>query len=390
MTKLFDITGKAVAGEWGKDDEVGNGIPVLRTTNFTNEGIVNYDDVVTRTITKKNIEEKYLRPGDIIIEKSGGSDKQPVGRVIYFDGPEHKYLFNNFTGLLRVKDQEKWIPKYIFYSLFAAYRQGKTRRFENKTTGLHNLQTDSYIKSFEIKDSSINIQKKVCVILDNLRDQITLYKQELQKLDELTKARFVEMFGDLVQNDMNWNFDKLGNLCDVRDGTHDSPVYQTKGYPLLTSKNFTSGEVDFSDAKLISKSDFDKINKRSKVDEGDIIMPMIGTIGSPVIVNTSVPFAIKNVALIKFNDNSPLNIFIKGVLESDYFARKIQEKNRGNTQKFISLKDIRELRIPVVPYDKQKCFENFLCHVDKSKSEIQKSLDKTQLLFDSLMQEYFS
>ena len=86
MAKLIEITGKALSGEWGTDDETGEGIPVLRTTNFTNEGVVNYNDVVTRTITKKNIDEKFLRKGDIIIEKSGGSDKFPVGRVIYFDG----------------------------------------------------------------------------------------------------------------------------------------------------------------------------------------------------------------------------------------------------------------------------------------------------------------
>lgn len=79
MAKLIDITGKALSGEWGSDDESGNGIPVLRTTNFTNEGVVDYTDVVTRSITKKNIDDKYLRPGDIIIEKSGGSDNVSVG-----------------------------------------------------------------------------------------------------------------------------------------------------------------------------------------------------------------------------------------------------------------------------------------------------------------------
>ena len=118
MAKLIEITGKALSGEWGTDDIDGTGIPVLRTTNFTNDGIVSYENVVSRTIAKKNIEEKYLKTGDIIIEKSGGSDKQPVGRVVFYDGPEHMYLFNNFTGLLRVKDREKWDPKYIFYSLF--------------------------------------------------------------------------------------------------------------------------------------------------------------------------------------------------------------------------------------------------------------------------------
>lgn len=127
MAKLLEITGKAISGEWGQDDDTGTGIPVLRTTNFTNEGFVNYKNVVTRSISKKNIAEKYLRHGDVIIEKSGGSDKQPVGRVIFFEGEENKYLFNNFTGLLRVQNPEEWLPKYVFYALYAYYRNGGTR-----------------------------------------------------------------------------------------------------------------------------------------------------------------------------------------------------------------------------------------------------------------------
>lgn len=69
MVKLIEITGKAISGEWGTDDETGDGIPVLRTTNFTNEGVINYSDIVTRTITKKNIDEKFLRK-EILLLKS--------------------------------------------------------------------------------------------------------------------------------------------------------------------------------------------------------------------------------------------------------------------------------------------------------------------------------
>ena len=114
MAKLIEITGKPLSGEWGRDDETGDGTYVLRTTNFTNEGIIDYSNVVTRCIEKKNIENKFLRYGDIILEKSGGSDKQPVGRVVFFEGEEKKYLFNNFTGLLRVENKDRWLPKYLF------------------------------------------------------------------------------------------------------------------------------------------------------------------------------------------------------------------------------------------------------------------------------------
>mgnify|MGYP000618323209 CR=1 FL=1 len=196
MAKLIDITGKALSGEWGSDDETGTGIPVLRTTNFTNEGIINYDDVVSRKISQKNINEKYLRSGDIIIEKSGGSDKFPVGRVVYFDGPDKTYLFNNFTGVLRVKDQQMWHPRYVFYSLFSNYRRGGTRAFENRTTGLHNLKTDDYVSKYEVAGRDYEEQITICEKLDKIYAIIKYREQEIKSLDDLISARFVEMFGD--------------------------------------------------------------------------------------------------------------------------------------------------------------------------------------------------
>lgn len=390
MIKLVDITGKAISGEWGADDESGTGIPVLRTTNFTNAGVVNYNDVVTRTITKKNIEDKYLRKGDIIIEKSGGSDNQPVGRVIYFDGEENKYLFNNFTGLLRVQNIGLWYPKYVFYALFANYKKGGTKPFENRTTGLHNLQTDSYINHVEIKDIDIETQKQIVTTLDKLAVIINQRQQELDKLDELVKARFVELFGDTILNPFGWKKDLLGTVCDVRDGTHDAPQYYESGYPLVTSKNVTGGKIDLTDCSLICEADFKKINERSKVDIGDIIMPMIGTVGKPVIVDIEPNFAIKNVSLIKFKaDSRVLNIYIRALLQSDYFDDAVLSKVRGGTQKFISLGDIRKLEVLVPPMELQEQFATFIKQTDKSKFVVQKALDEAQLLFDSLMQEYF-
>ena len=390
MAKLIDITGKCISGEWGLDDTDGTGIPVLRTTNFTNDGIVNFSNVVTRQINKKNLSDKYLKQGDIIIEKSGGSDNQPVGRVIYFDGQKNTYRFNNFTGLLRVADQTTWLPKYVFYALFANYQNGGTKSFENKTTGLHNLKTDSYVQSVDLKELSYEDQKHIVTFLDKITHLIFLRKQQLSKLDELVKSRFIELFGDTILNPFGWDKNMLGSVCDVRDGTHDSPQYHETGYPLVTSKNVTGGKIDLTDCSLICKADFDKINERSKVDIGDIIMPMIGTVGKPVVVDIEPNFAIKNVALIKFKtDSKVLNIYIRALLQSDYFDDVVLSKVRGGTQKFISLGDIRKLEILVPPMELQNQFAAFVEQTDKSKFEIQKSLEKLETLKKALMQKYF-
>ena len=138
---------------------------------------------------------------------------------------------------------------------------------------------------------------------------------------------------------------RLGDICDVRDGTHDSPPYVAEGYPLVTSKNIVDGNLDMSDISYISLEDYNKINERSKVSTGDIIMPMIGTIGNPYIIEAFTDFAIKNVALIKFPNDIVYNKYIFHFLNSEKFKKYIVENNRGGTQKFLSLKDIRNIQL---------------------------------------------
>lgn len=248
----------------------------------------------------------------------------------------------------------------------------------------------SIVENIEIRLPSLEEQKKSAKQLGHIYHLISLRKQQLSKLDELVKSRFVEMFGDTELNPYGWGKSTLGASCDVRDGTHDSPQYYDTGYPLVTSKNVTGGKIDMTDCSLICEADFIKINERSKVDIGDIIMPMIGTVGKPVIVDIEPNFAIKNVALIKFKiDTSVLNTYVQALLQSDYFDRAILNKVRGGTQKFISLGDIRRLEILVPPIELQQQFATFVEQTDKSKLEIQKSLEKLETLKKALMQKYF-
>ena len=182
---------------------------------------------------------------------------------------------------------------------------------------------------------------------------------------------------------------KLGKVCDVRDGTHDSPKYVDNGFPLITSKNLTSGTIDFSDVNYISEEDYTKINQRSKVDVGDIIMPMIGTIGNPVIVDIEPVFAIKNVSLIKFINEDVYNRYILYVLDSDYFKRYIDDKNRGGTQKFISLNDIREFDFVLPDLLTQSKIASNLDKVTKTIDLCNAILEKLDLLVKSRFVEMF-
>ena len=389
MAKLLEITGKAISGEWGQDDDTGTGIPVLRTTNFTNEGFVNYKNVVTRSISKKNIAEKYLRHGDIIIEKSGGSDKQPVGRVIFFEGEENKYLFNNFTGLLRVQNPEEWLPKYVFYALYAYYRNGGTRAFENRTTGLHNLQVDNYVKSVDIPKLSYRKQQHICETLDHVRDAVAYRERQLTKLDELVKARFVEMFGD-----KNYPYESLINL--VLDGTSLSyGIVQpgndgTGDMGVLRPVDIVDGKLTMSSIKYIDRSIGEGF-KKTELGGDELLITVRGTTGITALTDDR--FAGMNVtrgiAVIRYNRKKINPLYLNAYFNTDESQRYIQEHTRGATLQQINLSDLRIQRIMLPPLPLQNQFATFVEEVDKSKVGVQKALDQTQLLFDSLMQQYF-
>ncbi|MGC2064450.1 MAG: restriction endonuclease subunit S [Thermodesulfovibrionales bacterium] len=148
---------------------------------------------------------------------------------------------------------------------------------------------------------------------------------------------------------MKWISRKLEEAYIVKDGTHDSPKYVTngKGYPLVTSKNLKTGELDLSTVDLISKADFDKINLRSEVHRGDLLFAMIGTIGNPVVVDFDPEFAIKNVALFKSHPDGNSIEYLKYFLGSAKTRRQLFNESNGGTQKFVSLGYLRRLRIPL-------------------------------------------
>lgn len=398
MAKLFELTGKAISGEWGSDDETGEGIPVLRTTNFTNFGIIDYSNVVTRTITKVKIKNKYLRKGDIIIEKSGGSDKQPVGRVVYFEGEDNKYLFNNFTGLLRVKDYNICYPKYLFYALFSNYQRGGTIPFQNKTTGLHNLKTDDYVKSCDIPLPPIEVQHQIVSTLDKVTHTIDLCNAMLEKLDLLVKARFVEMFGD-PRNNKQYEYVPFESIVDYMgdigsNGANKVVVEHLdmkdeEDYALMVRfLNFTKN--DFSeDVKYISKESYDFF-KKSQLHGGELIICKIGSAGlNYVMPNLNRPVSLGlNQIMVRINDRI-LMPYLYQYLHTDYGEYLIAGCINGAVTKSITKTELRKIPVLLPPMDEQEAFQEFVTQVDKSKFVVQQALEKAQLLFDSLMQEYF-
>ena len=150
--KLEDLVSDTFPGEWGSEPISENAIKVIRTTNFTNEGYLDLTDVVTRDIEPKKVVRKKLKQGDTILERSGGTKDNPVGRVVFFD-EIGDYLPNNFTQVLRPKESVN--PVYLFYALYNSYNLNKAamRAMASQTTGIQNLSMSDFMAKFIVLPS---------------------------------------------------------------------------------------------------------------------------------------------------------------------------------------------------------------------------------------------
>lgn len=171
-------------GEWGTEDKDGNGVKVIRTTNFTNSGKLDLSDVVTRSISEKKIEQKTIRKYDTILERSGGTTDNPVGRVVLFEEDE-QYLCNNFTQVLRFKKVD---PIFAFYSLFYFYHTNKTvvRSMGSKTTGIQNLNMGKYLE-IGIPNASDDEQKKFVAIAKQADKSKSELRKSIDAIDKVIK-----------------------------------------------------------------------------------------------------------------------------------------------------------------------------------------------------------
>lgn len=194
IVPVSSVVIKPLSGEWGQEDTDGTGVKVLRTTNFTDSGFIDYTEVVRRSIELKKVEAKALRDGDILIEKSGGSDTKPVGRVVFYQETSENFLFNNFTALLR-PNTPKLNSRFLFTFLFVTYWNGGTKLYENKTTGIHNLKLADYLVNTMIPIPPIEDQEVFAAFVEQSNKSKFELEQALSELTATYKRIIAENLG---------------------------------------------------------------------------------------------------------------------------------------------------------------------------------------------------
>lgn len=321
----------------------------LRITDIQQDS-VDWESVPWCDCDKATAAAARLQGGDIVFARTGAT----TGKSFLLRETPENAVFASY--LIRVRLLDGIDPGFVsqffktpwYWTQVAKTARGIAQPGVNATS----------LRSLVVPLPPLSEQRRIAAILDRTDDLRAKRRRALEQLNGLTAAIFVEMFGDPITNLSGFPISRMGDVCDVRDGTHDSPKYVSEGgFPLVTSKNLSGGTVDLKGVNFISEADYEQINKRSRVERGDLVMPMIGTIGSPVLVEDEPHFAIKNVALVKFREDSPSAVFVRQLLRPPYFDHVLGLRSRGGTQKFVSLSDLRDFPIPLPPSVMQKEFE---------------------------------
>ena len=319
---------------------------------------------------------KMAAPEDILI-----SVRAPIGAMNY--AKEECCIGRGLAAL--TPNREKVAPEYIFWLL-----KGKNEELNCKGTGsTFKAIGRNILEETLVPNISLEKQTECAIILEKTYRVILSRKQQLQKLDELVKARFVELFGNPVKNDMGWECKPLNDVCDgIGDGLHGTPEYDDDGdYPFINGNNLIDGEIVITPAtKMVSEDTYKK--HLIDISPNAILISINGTLGKLAFYNREQVMLGKSACYCNLKP-SVNKVFVYGVMKSDAFAEFLDNSSTKSTIKNVGLKAMREYKLILPPTELQEQFAAFVEQVDKSKVAVQKALDEAQLLFDSLMQKYF-
>ena len=311
-------------------------------------------------------------------------DGAGVGRVMLL--PAKSSVIGTMQYII---PKEDIIVEYLYYAV-------KAMHLEKYYMGaaIPHIYFKDYKKE-KLKIRSKIKQEQIVARLDIIEKIINQQKQQLKNLEKLTKARFVEMFGDPVINSMGWDETTVGDECFyIKDGPHKSLTdigKENGGHPFISVRNIVNGCIDLSTARYISDDDYAEAIKKCHPEKGDILYSKGGTTGIAKLVDIDEKFANwVHVAVLKFDKTKLNGVFLENMLNGAYCYEQSQRLTKGIANRDLVLSAIAKIKLYRPPIDLQEKFADFVRQVYKSKAVIEKSLRELETLQASLMQKYFS
>lgn len=250
------------------------------------------------------------------------------------------------------------------------------------------------LRDFEIPLPSPDEQRKIAAVLDKISDLTAKRRRQLDKLDELVKSRFVEMFGDVLLDEKKWQKQRLSEIAEIVDPhpSHRTPPFSKNGIPYigLTECDYNMYRINFKKARMVSKEILEEHIKRYTIDEGDFIIGKIGTIGKPFWIPKERSYVLSaNTLLIKPKTSAVCPAYLFDVFQTTYMKHIIELGMKSTSQPAFGIQKAREIAIPLPPMELQKQYSHFVNYINGIMLNVQKGFDTLSMLRKLLMQKYF-
>ena len=363
------------------ENYVESGIRIIRIANVQ-KGFIEDNTPEYYPADSIGLDKYMLREGDLLMSLTGN-----VGRVAILERQFLPAALNQRVACLRMKTN-RISKRYLYHILNSDFFEQQCI-LSSKGVAQKNMSTE-WLKDYEIPLYSLEQQDKIVTQIDKAGSIIAFHKSQLRILDTLIKARFVEMFGDLRNNPNNWpvyHFDEITEI--ITDGEHATPRRVDKGIYLLSARNVLDHTLQLDDVDFIDQEEYDRIAKRIVPKAGDVLISCSGSVGRCCVVPEGLKFQmVRSAALLRF-DQRVLPAYAEYMITSDDLQDQINGAKTASSQANLFQGKIAKLRGFVPPIELQEQFSAFVSQIDKSKVVVQAALDKAQLLFNSLMQQYF-
>ena len=368
------------------ENYVSDGIRIIRITNVQN-GYIEDNSPVYYPLNSIEAKKYELFEGDILISLTGN-----VGRVGMITDKFLPATLNQRVGCLRVNKSE-FNKEYLFHFLNSNFFEQKCIE-SSKGIAQKNMSTD-WLKNYEIKLLPVDAQKDIVNILNKINNLIESRRQQLKKLDELVKSRFIEMFGDPKSNPNSYPSSQLSEHIEfLTSGSRGWAQYCVDNGSewFITIKNVKGCCISIDNMQPINAPDNAEA-KRTKVQEGDLLISITADLGRTGVVTKEIAdhgaYINQHLTCIRLNKEMLNPLYVAFFMESTAGKEQFESKNQSAVKAGLNFNSINSLRLLVPPMDEQNAFVEFVHQTDKSKLEIQKSLDKLEILKKSLMQQYF-
>ena len=330
----------------------------------------------------KKMKRSQLKKGDILFSIAGA-----IGRVAIVTEGMLPANINQALAIIRISDEQVYLP-YIKLILTSPI---VVEQFERKKQGVAQLNLSlKDINEISIPLPSKDKQIELAEMFDKVVGVISKRNRELSALDDLIKARFVEMFGHQSHNEKTLPYMTIDDVAEIYLGITHTPTYIDSGVMFISAKNTSGDFLDLSDVKYISREEFEGAPKGSKPQVNDVLFSRVGSnLGHPVILEEKLELCtFVSLGFLRSKGIVTSN-YLKHWMRDEFFAKQVSEHVKGGGQPNLNTGWLKEFKIIVPDLEKQKEFDDFCKQVDKSKVAVQKALKETQVLFDSLMQQYF-